>query len=424
MDGKTKGSMVDRLGGSEVPVLGAGSSGRSVERLLRARGMVPVLYDEKAEETLREFRPGRGRHPFGVVSPGFAPDHPWRQRAERVGLPLLGEVELAASAWVGSLLCITGTNGKTSLTRFLEQALVLEGTSARACGNIGDPFADLAAEPGPCEWAVCEVSSFQLYDWQRPHAEAAIWTNFAEDHLDWHGSLADYFGAKWRLVEAGMPVFAGAGVAAVAESLGYTIPENLVEVAGDPSNPPTRGIFSQNPYGELYALAEAWWMQSGRDPAVLAEAALAFEPLPHRMEPVGSAGGRRFINDSKATNFHAALAACRSLDPPVHWIGGGSSKGVELSGFAQEMAGRVVSADLFGATASDLARELAALGMPVGVYETLEEAVRSAARRSAAGSTVLLSPGFASFDQFSGYAERGERFRKCVKELSRGTELL
>ncbi|MGE9290817.1 MAG: UDP-N-acetylmuramoyl-L-alanine--D-glutamate ligase [Puniceicoccales bacterium] len=404
----------DELSGRQIPVLGMGASGRAAATLLERRGMVSLLFDEKVRGAIPGFSPRRGDYPFGVISPGFSPDHPWRIAAAKAGLPLLAEVELGASAWEGSLFCITGTNGKTTLTCLLEQALNAAGEEAASCGNIGRPLSDLAAECLNPGWAICELSSFQLHDWDQPTAEAAIWTNFAEDHLDWHSSLELYFGAKWKLVESGIPVFAGADVKAAAESYGYSIPSNLVVVEDLPENRPASGLFAHAPFSRLYALARAWWIQSGRAMTALEESAITFARLPHRLEPLGKVEGRSFFNDSKGTNFHAALAACDCLEKPIAWIGGGVSKGGDLSGFARELAQRIESADLFGRIAGELGRFLEEEGMVVRVHTHLEDAVYSAFTHSSPPANLLLSPGFASFDQFSGYAERGEAFRKCV----------
>ncbi|MBC2603989.1 Mur ligase family protein [Puniceicoccus vermicola] len=403
--------------GQRIPVLGAGMSGRAVATLLERRGLEPQLFDERAPEASRTFSPKRGECPFCVISPGFAQNHPWRAVAAQAGIPLLGELELGASAWEGSLLCVTGTNGKTTLTSLLEQALNAAGETAAVCGNIGKPLSALAAEESTVEWAVCEMSSFQLFDWADPVAEAAIWTNFDEDHLDWHPSLEDYFRAKWKLVESGMPVYAGPDVEIAARSFGLSIPGNLFSVAEVAADRPASGIFSRAPFSRLYDLAHAWWIASGRDSRSLREVALKFKGLPHRLEPIGQHEGRSFFNDSKATNFHAALAACDSIETPICWIGGGAPKGGDLGAFAAEIAKKIDSADLFGRTGPELAVFLEKTGIPVRVHSCLEEAASSAFSHSSSTANLLFSPGFASFDQFSGYSERGEAFRKWVLGL-------
>ncbi|MFP4352553.1 MAG: Mur ligase family protein [Puniceicoccaceae bacterium] len=411
-----------------VAVLGGGVSGRAAAGLLRRLGKTAEIFDERGgDRGCAGFRPAPGEYALAVVSPGFRPGHPWRRLAREAGIPVEGETEFAAAFWPGRLLCVTGTNGKTTLARFLEKALRANGESARACGNIGLPLSALCdGSERAGDIAVCETSSFQLYDWARPRCEAAFWTNFAPDHLDWHESTAGYFAAKWRLVGSGAPVFAGATVRDHAMAAGMPVPGNLrVAAPLPPGAAPAEGFFARPPFDSLYALAAAWWRSTGRPEAVPAETARVFEPPPHRMESLGTAAGLSFVNDSKATNFHAALAAVRALPGPIRWIGGGSDKGEDPAALAAGLADRIASADTFGATGRDLADGLRAAGVPAGRHDSLAAAFGSAVARARPGDTVLLSPGFASFDQFSGYAERGDAFRAAVRDLalSPGTKI-
>ena len=405
-----------------VAVWGGGVSGRAVGALLESLGRPFRLFDERGDSRgERDFAPAPGEFVLAVTSPGFAPGHPWRKRAAAAGLPVVGETAFAASLWPGDLLCVTGTNGKTTLVRLLEGALRAAGESARACGNIGRPLSALCLEdPGGTATAVCETSSFQLFDWERPECMAAIWTNFDRDHLDWHPSAAEYFAAKERIFAADPPSFAGPSVREWARRLGRRAPEGLRYVGPGDYRGPEGSRFARPPWDELYALAAAWWESTGRPASALAAAARALAPLPHRLEDLGSVGGIRFVDDSKATNPHAALAAVASREEPIRWLGGGSAKGEDLGAFASALAGKIASADTFGATGGALADQLAAAGCPVRSHGDLDEAFRSALARVVPGEVVLLSPGFASFDQFSGYAERGERFRALVAKL--GTE--
>ncbi len=402
----------------EVAVLGGGSSGRAAARLLESGGWIVRMFDEKGgERGGTAFDPRPNQFAFGVVSPGFAVSHPWRARAEEAGLRLVGESAFAASFWKGPVLCVTGTNGKTTLTRFLEEALRRNGESAFSCGNIGRPFSDLCLEAaGGNDRAVCEASSFQLHDWPRLKCEAGFWTNFDFDHLDWHGNLGHYFAAKWKLVESGAPVFAGPTVPRWAIDFGYPIPENLI-VADEPVSPDPAeiGVFSGRPWNELFRLARRWWLMTGREERVLLRAARDFTVSPHRLEKIGTVNGVTFVNDSKATNPHAALAAVDAVDLPIHWLGGGSWKGEDLFSFAGRLAGKIASADTFGSTGEELAEILQREGCRARYHPRLAEAFAAAVAQAGPGSTVLLSPGFASFDQFGGYAERGQAFRERVE---------
>jgi len=402
-------------------VLGGGASGRAARRLLESRGWRVRVFDESGgERGDPRFDPSPNQFAFGIVSPGFPESHPWRTRVEEAGMPLLGESAYAASVWDGPTLCVTGTNGKTTLTRFLAEALRRNGETAFACGNIGRPFSDLCLEHSGKEgWSVCETSSFQLYDWPQLHCDAGFWTNFDFDHLDWHPDLCGYFSAKWRLVESGSPVFAGATVPRWAKEFAYPIPENLIVVENSlASESDGVGVFGRKPWSELFGLAHRWWLMTGREESVLLRAARRFELSPHRMEEIGVVDGVLFVNDSKATNPHATLAAVDAVEPPVHWIGGGSWKGEDLFSFAERLAGKIASADTLGSTGEELAEILRREGCKARFHPGLEDAFDAAEAEAGSRSTVLLSPGFASFDQFGGYAERGEEFRQMVKKCS------
>ena len=413
-----------QLDGATIPVFGAGSSGLAAAELLRSQQATPLLIDERgAGSGLRDFPSEEWRYPFAVISPGFPSSHRWRREARKVQALLVAEVELGASFWQGKLLCVTGTNGKTTLTRLLEEALRANEEVANSCGNIGKPLTALVVDlPNSANtWAVCEVSSFQLYDWDRPKPDVAFWTNFAEDHFDWHGSIEEYFFAKWKLVESGCRVYADMTLGKLAEKMGLTVPDNL-RLVGDQGPLPTGGIFSEKPFSSLYSLALQWWLDSGRDPEILSSTARNFSGLPHRFEKLGVSAGRMFINDSKATNFHAAIAACDSADRPLCWIGGGSSKGGDLREFGRSLSRRIDRAEVYGATAQLIGGFLKEEGIPTGIHDRLEEAFGAAVEGPETSGSVLLSPGFASFDQFSGYSDRGDSFRQMYFGLLKSTE--
>ncbi|MEM0967270.1 MAG: UDP-N-acetylmuramoyl-L-alanine--D-glutamate ligase [Verrucomicrobiota bacterium] len=408
--------------GREVPVLGAGMSGKAAAALLRSQNARPILFDEKGREGAHlTFDPKAKEWQWGVVSPGFHPDHSWRKAARESGVELIAEIQLAASFWPGKLICITGTNGKTTLTQLLESALLANGERALACGNIGTPLSSIVEEGRNEDWAVCETSSFQLHDWVDPHPDFAFWTNFAEDHLDWHSSLAGYFKAKWKLVENAPVVYAPASLQETAYAFGVVLPKDIRWVSGSPSNG-GGGQFARHPFSQLYGLAEAFWLDTGRDLAVLRAASDSFSPSAHRQEDLGVIDGVRFINDSKATNFHAVLASCEEADPPIYWIGGGLSKGGDLERFSGDLAKRCESGYVFGSIGPELGQKLEDAGLPVYVTGTLENAFSSALEDSRGGGTILLSPGFASFDQFAGYSERGDKFRELVDGLRTGSQ--
>ena len=178
-----------------VAILGGGISGRGVEALLASLGAQGTVYDAQG---LAFDAAASRRHALVVFSPGFPPSHPWLQLARAAGSVCLGELDFASLFWRGRIVAVTGTNGKTTLAEFLAHALAGIGVEARAAGNIGRAFSQSVADAGggaPAAVAVCEVSSFQAETLQHFHAEATLWTNLAEDHLERHGEMDSYFAA-------------------------------------------------------------------------------------------------------------------------------------------------------------------------------------------------------------------------------------
>lgn len=406
-----------------VAVLGAGVSGRAAAALVEKIGGTAVLYDAAGgEEIVTEFAPGE--HKLLVLSPGFTPHHDWIVAARSAGVLCLAEIDFASLLWRGELVAITGTNGKTTLTDFLTYALEHAGRDATAVGNNGVAFSAVVAEReggGPDSIAVCEVSSFQAEALHHFRADAAIWTNFAEDHLERHGSMATYFMAKWRLFERaiGGQVLAGSSVARAAETYGQSLPEGAVIDTEDPAGDVLlRGtVFEDQPQRENFLLAAAWWRAAGLHEPLLYAAAQNFVLGPHRLNLVVCKLGVRWWDDSKATNFHATEAALLRFGAPVILIAGGRAKGGDVAAFVERIKPRVKHALLIGESRSVLATLMDAAGLPHQVCADLAEAVAAAAELASADDDVLLSPAFASLDQFSGYAERGKTFVELVARL-------
>lgn len=406
-----------------VAVLGAGVSGDGVGALAAAAGAGALFYDARgAEFTAASAR----EHRLVVFSPGFVPDHPWLVRARESGLECLGELDFASLFWRGKVVAITGTNGKTTLTEFATHALRAIGIDAHATGNIGRPFTALAAELNggtDSTVAVCEVSSFQAETLRHFRASATLWTNFAEDHLERHPGLAAYFAAKWNLVTRTMTtpggVFAGSSVQRYAVKFDRPLSNVVcVETETEAEDPKLAGtVFERYPQRENFLLAKAWWHAEGHPESSLHDAAHTFRLGRHRLARVAEIAGVTYWNDSKATNFHAVEAALTGFTGPVVLIAGGKPKGGDISGFVQRIAPRVKHVELIGATSRELAMHCAAFGVPHRVSGTLAEAVRRAAELAPRGGHVLLSPGFASFDQFRSYEDRGEQFEKFVHQL-------
>ncbi len=409
-----------------VAVLGFGVSGQAAAALLRRRGAAVEAYDERPGDGVRgEFGPVQAkRHDLVVYSPGFAQNHPWLETARAAHCTCLGEMDFASLFWQGTLIAVTGTNGKTTLTEFLATALRRHGLSASPAGNIGHPLSRLDELGDTRERvAVCEVSSFQAEGLHHLRPHALLWTNFDEDHLDRYATLRDYFAAKWNLVErlARPCLILGESVARAAVEFGFKLPPHTVvaTMAGASQRVPAGSVFATPPQSENYLVARLYWEHENLPLEELEETARSFSTRRHRLARVTELAGVEFWNDSKGTNFHATLAALESLPGPVTWIGGGKSKGGDIEGFAGRVASRVREAFLIGETAGVLARILHVRGVPATICESMREAVERSfdAARQSVPARVLFSPGFSSFDMFHDYAERGLAFEQAVLSL-------
>lgn len=409
-----------------VAVFGAGISGRAAVALVERLGGRAQLFDEgEATGAAGLFRPAdAAAHPLVVFSPGFPPTHSWIMAARAAGCTCLGELDFASLFWRGAVVAVTGTNGKTTLTEFLTCALRSIDRDAIAVGNVGRAFSQAVvnrAGGAPDSVAVVEVSSFQAETMRHFRADAALWINFAEDHLERHASLESYFFAKWRLFERtiGGHVFAGTTVQRVAERFGQTLPVGAaVDTLDQPGDVLLRGtVFDQYPQRENFLLAAAWWRAAGLREGALYAAAQGFALGPHRLACVAERDGVRWWNDSKATNFHAVEAALARFGSPVVLIAGGKAKGGDIGAFVRRIAPRVRTAFLIGETRNVLATLFGAAGVGHRVCADLAEAVRLGAAAARPGDDVLLSPGFASLDQFRGYDDRGAQFERLVSHL-------
>ena len=407
-----------------VAVFGAGVSGEGVVELVRGLGAQAVVYDRKAGLGRADFTSAEAAgHSLVVFSPGFASDHPWLVAAQAAGCICLGELDFAAQFWHGRIVAITGTNGKTTLTEFLTHALRTAGVPAFAVGNVGHSFSRAASAAHTAETvAVCEVSSFQAETFRHFRAEATLWTNLAEDHLERHLGMGAYFDAKLRLVHRTPSgrFWVGTSVAAWAVRLGRALPpEACVPTEGLLPDPRLAGtVFAEYPQRENFVLAEAWWRSAGLAEAALIAASRTFTLGRHRLAHVADVDGVGYWNDSKATNFHAVHGALRRFGRPVLLIAGGRAKGGDIRAFATSLRGRVAHLLLIGETAGELAAGAAAAGVPHTLCATLPEAVRRGAALARPGDHVVLSPAFASFDMFRNYEDRGDRFEAVVRELA------
>lgn len=479
----------DDWSGLRVAVLGLGVTGFSVadtlvelgctvrviyanpdpdrERLLEVIGAQRVCAEDDAVQ-LRElaaFAPD-----LVVVSPGYRPDHPLTVWAEDHGIPVWGDIELGwrlrdKTPRVADWICVTGTNGKTTTVQLTAHMLVAGGLRAIPVGNVGVPILDALRDPQGYDVLVVELSSFQLHRLGEISPFASACLNIADDHLDWHGSAAAYVAAKSR-------VYRNTQIACVynradAETEHMVEDAEVVEGAraisfGLDSPPPSgfgvvEGIlvdrgYHQSRRAEAYEIvtveelrdhglaaphlvqnilaAAALARSRGVEPAEVAQAILSFQLDPHRAErlpDVSAVPGVAWIDDSKATNAHAADASLRALDRVV-WIVGGLLKGVDIASLVAEHADRLRGAVVIGAERDAVLDALRqhAPGVPVievnprQTEDTMTDAVAAAVSLADAGDTVLLSPAAASMDQFRDYADRGRRFQAAVRALGGG----
>ncbi len=422
------GNIVKLAGGKPVAIFGAGASGRAAAALFRRAGIDFAVYALGAgtpDMPVREFDESAAKlHKLAVYSPVFRPDHEWVLLAEKHGATAICEPDLSALAWHGKIYAITGTNGKTTLTSFVEKALCESGIKAVSAGNIGKPLSAFCAEMDDTEncAAVCELSSFQTSRLKFLRPDALLWTNFAPDHLDWHKDMREYFGAKFNLVKAlkEKMLFVGSDVAEAAAEYGEKLPDfaQIVQ-CGNPSACPAP--FDTSVQSQNYAMADAFLSAIGL-PEAAAKAAKTFALPKYRFTTPEIACGVKFYNDSKATNAHAAIAALRELAGTKNlvWLGGGKDKNCDLTELAAEIRKAAKNAVLIGQTAEKLAKLLERENVPAEICATMKDAVAAAAKSAGEGGSVLFSPAFSSFGMFSGYADRGKSFQNevlCLKNL-------
>ena len=440
-------------------VIGLGVSGRAAAGLLSARGVeVTVVEDRDDHPTLAAAREAGLRVVSGtqrpavdtvdlvVPSPGVPESAPVLREAEAAGVPVWSEPELAVRHRPLRLLAITGTNGKTSVTELVAAMLQAGGHTAVACGNIGTPMCALVGDLAADTVLVAELSSFQLRFTHRLRPEVGALLNLADDHLDWHDDVDSYHRAKariwgaqgdqdWAVVSVDDPVAADlrdrwapgrradVTVAGPPAADGVGVVEGVV-VADLPTH---RGpvvaldelVIDAPHHHANVAAAAAVALLAGVDVRAVADAARAFHPGRHRLELVTEVDGVRYVDDSKATNVHAASAALRSAERIV-WIAGGLAKGADLGVLADDL-GAVREAVLIGEAAGALAEVCAAAGVPARRADSMEQAVEVAGELARPGDTVLLAPACSSFDQFTDYAERGERFAAAARGLVTGS---
>ncbi|MEX1257036.1 MAG: UDP-N-acetylmuramoyl-L-alanine--D-glutamate ligase [Gemmatimonadota bacterium] len=486
--------------GASVSIIGLGASGISAARLALTKG--ETVYVSDVSTNPRVAARGRelellgaevqlGSHDLDriqasrlvVVSPGIAPDTPVLAALRSRGVRWISEPEFAVRFYSGSLIAITGTNGKTTTSSLTAHLLESSGITAALGGNVGGslapPASDLALLDPPPAWYVLEMSSFQLADTLSFAPEIGVVTNLAPDHLDRYPDTTTYFADKALLFrnakESSLWVLNGddpatlalpGSAAGVRHLFTWASPGNERAGTNGSRGKPSPSAYVRDgvltlavggsrgeeggdeapllPRGELQLLGRHNVMNAlaaslaarlaGADPEGIRKGLRSFRPLPHRLEPVLDGGGVLWVNDSKATNVAASLSAIRSMERPLVLLLGGKDKGEDFRPLGRALSGKSRAVVMYGAAAARLGRELAeALGekeasssrkAPVLLHVAggLEEAVALAGSVTEAGDAVLLAPACSSFDEFEGYEARGRRFAELASLLGSSRE--
>lgn len=448
---------------AKVLVIGAGITGSAVAQILQSLGSEIHIFDDdqgvNADKRFISLESAlAGVWSFAVVSPGWRQDHPLTAHLLSHGTRLLSEVDLA---WLlrcelrpsQSWLAVTGTNGKTTTVELATAMLQAGGLKAKACGNVGETVIDAVINEDPMDYLVLELSSFQLQWSELPEFKSVAILNIADDHVDWHGSFENYVAAKMRIlaraelailngddsktVEAvekwkGRKVFftlnsPKPGELGVVDDLlvdrSFVLDSNEAEMIAQLDE-----IHPRAPHSISNTLAAAGLARSvGVSHQMIRQAVQNFIPGRHRIETVMESEGITWVNDSKATNPHAASASLASY-PSIVWIAGGLAKGASMTDLVRRSRGHIKAAILIGQDRELIAKamseespEISYLKVdkdPTGAQTLMERVVLEAKKIAKAGDVVLLAPACASMDQFISYADRGDQFTAAVRKLA------
>ncbi len=438
-------------GDKEIGVFGLGKSGRAAAALLRRRGFSVTGMDTRDDipDCSDCSRMVTGDDMTGcldgldgfVISPGIDPASPLPSAARELGVPVIGEIELAFRNTDIPVLAITGSNGKTTTTEWLGYTLRKAGLNVSVAGNTGYPFCRAIMENPDADFISLEVSSYQLQTIETFRPLAAAILNITPDHLQRHGTIDEYINAKARIFmnqhnsdllilnrddrgsiplagrTSGLEWYFGigesikAGAFSEGNSIYYSDPESsrFVIDTGDIS---LSGIHNLSNALAVVCLAG----KAGLSVEQMVRGLSSFPGVPHRIEMIRKYHGISFVNDSKSTNPDSLNVALKSIPEPIVLIAGGLAKETDYSQLRDLIADRVKALILIG-DASDMLERCWSGTAPVFIEGTLDNALKRALDQSVNGDLVLLSPACASFDQYGSFEERGEHFRKLVEGL-------
>lgn len=459
-------ALYTHLDGKRILVAGAGVTGAACARVLAKQGSAVTLVDEKIT-TLEGFtviapeRVDFSNFDLLLVSPGWREDHPVVLAARAARIALINEVDLAWSLKPAGQkwLALTGTNGKTTTVELAAAMLRSGGLSAVACGNVGTTVIETVDSNEKYDFLVLELSSFQLHWLEDAQFLSSAILNIAQDHVDWHGSFDAYAKDKISILDKSMTAILNADDGEIVSrtthwqgrkvffSLDTPAPgeigvvEELLVDRAFVADPQEAAMISELievtptvPHNVSNALAAAGLARTaGVGHESIRSAIAEFTPGRHRIEKVLEHNGITWINDSKATNPHAACASIMSALSVV-WIAGGLAKGASMGELIERVKSRVRVAVLIGEDRDLIAAELSARAPHIEIVRVdapseytkgaqnnalMEAVIRSAQKRAVAGDTVLLAPACASMDQFISYGDRGDRFTAAVEKVVR-----
>jgi len=438
------------LKGLRVTVVGMGRSGLAAAKLLSKQGAHPLIIDDRPQGVPSNL-PSSVQFHLGnwheadltsadliVLSPGVPQSRLPITRLKKLGIPIISEVELAASLLTAPMIAITGTNGKSTTTVLVGEILKHWGWKTFVGGNLGLPLSE--AVSSPWDFIVAELSSFQLETITHLHPRLSVLLNISADHLDRYDNLQAYKEAKWRIFENQTQT--DHAILNLDDPLSLPLKHNTQAIYFSQTQAVERGVYLQD--GEIISslwgepeiichledlhvtpachpenilAACAVTLLAGCSIEAISETLRRFKGLPHRMEFVREYRGVQYLNDSKGTNVVAVKRALEGLKKPVTLIVGGRDKGSDFAELKAIVGARVNHLILLGETQEKMAAVFSG-HEAIEQVDTMAAAVESAAASAKSGEIVLLSPACASFDLFHDYQERGDVFKEAVMGLS------